>query len=587
MAKKKRKIRWGIIIPVILLLLGVGGFFGFKAYQAYQEEQARIEAEKKREILYVASADKTEEAQLRSSVEQVTEEAEETEEAEPTVTLPRGTKVQVRVLPLVIKENESDEEGKEYRIVYIDDVEYLMTDEQLCHDLKDCVKETSAYVSLPTVLYKDASGPAIAGLTEKNTEVEITGFANLLPDGSVDRYQVNAEGNAGYIRSEYLVSSADQVVDTVPEVHRDRDDVYGGGDAGSLEYPVLDKGNFPDNPMPAEVRTLYLNKACIDSIDDYIEIAESSGINAFIIDIKESDGPAYQSPVIQQYSPSSYSAAFNSFDAYKAAVQKCKDKGIYVIGRIVTFKDDLYAEDHPEYCLVDRGSGSPYMLASAYWPSPYQRTVWEYNIRLAIEAAEEMGFNEINFDYIRFPDMIDLEIDNIDFRNDYDETMAQAINRYMFYARDELHERGVYFSCDVFGETSNDYVTAYGQYWPMMSNIADVMCAMPYPDHFDIHDYGIAQAVWEVPYDLLYYWGSYVVDRQDETPSPAKVRTWLQGFDTTYKEPEVMYGVDKIIEQIEGLYANGLDDGYMVWNAPSELYRYWAYVDAFEPRTGD
>jgi hypothetical protein len=198
-----------------------------------------------------------------------------------------------------------------------------------------------------------------------------------------------------------------------------------------------------------------------------------------------------------------------------------------------------------------------------------------------------MGFNEINFDYIRFPDMIDLEIDNIDFRNDYDETMAQAINRYMFYARDELHERGVYFSCDVFGETSNDYVTAYGQYWPMMSNIADVMCAMPYPDHFDIHDYGIAQAVWEVPYDLLYYWGSYVVDRQDETPSPAKVRTWLQGFDTTYKEPEVMYGVDKIIEQIEGLYANGLDDGYMVWNAPSELYRYWAYVDAFEPRTGD
>ena len=201
------------------------------------------------------------------------------------------------------------------------------------------------------------------------------------------------------------------------------------------------------------------------------------------------------------------------------------------------------------------------MLASAYWPSPYQRTVWEYNIRLAIEAAEEMGFNEINFDYIRFPDMIDLEIDNIDFRNDYDETMAQAINRYMFYARDELHERGVYFSCDVFGETSTD--------------------------HFDIHDYDIAQAVWEVPYDLLYYWGSYVVDRQDETPSPAKVRTWLQGFDTTYKEPEVMYGVDKIIEQIEGLYANGLDDGYMVWNAPSELYRYWAYVDAFEPRTGD
>ena len=184
-------------------------------------------------------------------------------------------------------------------------------------------------------------------------------------------------------------------------------------------------------------------------------------------------------------------------------------------------------------CLVDRANGAPYMLASAYWPSPYQRTVWEYNIRLAIEAAEEMGFNEINFDYIRFPDMIDLDMDNIDFRNDYDETMAQAINRFLFYARDELHERHVYLSCDVFGETSNDYVCAYGQYWPMMSNIADVMCAMPYPDHFAIHDYGIEQAVWEVPYQLLYNWGPYVMDRQEETPSPAKVAHGSRAYDTT------------------------------------------------------
>ena len=92
--------------------------------------------------------------------------------------------------------------------------------------------------------------------------------------------------------------------------------------------------------MPVECRTLYLNKACIEYIDDYIEIANNSGVNAFIIDIKESDGPAYESPVIKEYSPTSYDSAFNSFDDYKAAIQKCKDAGIYVIGRIVTFKDD-------------------------------------------------------------------------------------------------------------------------------------------------------------------------------------------------------------------------------------------------------
>lgn len=561
-----------IITPLVLALLAGGGYFGFTKYQEYLAEQARLEEEKKRETLYVSSEEKTVEIERR--------------DGEGTLTLVRGTPVETRVVPLIVKENEDDpdEEGKEYRLVFIDEQEYLMTDDQLCRDVKDSVKEKTGYVTLPCVLYKDPSGPAILSMANKGSEAEIIGYANLLADGGIDRYLVNVDGQQGYLRSEYLVKTPEEVLDTVADFQYEREDLYGGGNAYTLEYPKLPKGNFPDNVMPRECRTLYLNKACIEYIDDYIEIADNSGINAFIIDIKESDGPAYESPVIKEYSPTSYEWAFNTFDDYKAAIKKCKDAGIYVIGRIVTFKDDLYAEDHPEMCLVDTATGSPFMLASAYWPSPYQRQVWEYNIRLAIEAVEEMGFNEINFDYIRFPDMIDLVIDSIDFRNDYDETMAQAINRYMLYARDELHERGVYMSADVFGETSNDYVCAYGQYWPMMSNIADVMCAMPYPDHFAIHDYGIEQAVWEVPYQLLYYWGLYVNERQYETPSPAKVRTWIQGFDTTWQEPQVEYTVDKINEQIEGLYANGLDDGYMVWNAPSELYRYWAYTPAFYDR---
>lgn len=564
--------KWVIVTPIVLLLAG-GGFVGYKVYQNYLAEQARLEEEKKRETLYVSSEEKTVEIEQR--------------DGEGTLTLVRGTPVETRVVPLVIKENEDDEEGKEYRLVFIDEVEYLMTDDQLSSDLQGAVKESSGFVVRPAVIYKDPSGPAIASTADTGAEVQINGFANLLPDGSVDRYKVTVNDQQGYLRSEYLVRNSSDIPDTVASFQHEREDIYGGGNAYTLDYSVVDKGNFANNPMPREVRTLYLNKACIESIDDYIEVANNSGINAFIIDIKESDGPAYESPVIKEYSPTSYDNAFNSFDAYKAAVKKCKDNGIYVIGRIVTFKDDLYAEDHPENCLVDIGSGAPYTLASAYWPSPYQRSVWEYNIRLAIEAAEEMGFNEINFDYIRFPDLIDLEMDNIDFRNTYGETMAQAINKFLIYARDELHDRNVYLSCDVFGETSNDYVTAYGQYWPMMSNIADVMCAMPYPDHFAIHDYGIAQAVWEVPYELLYNWGLYITDRQDETPNPAKVRTWIQGFDTTYKDPEVVYDVNKINEQIDSLYSNGLDDGYMVWNAPSELWRYWEYVPAFYERISE
>jgi hypothetical protein len=120
------------------------------------------------------------------------------------------------VVPLIVKENEEDENevGKEYRLVFIDDVEYLMTDDQLCKDPKDAVKEKSGFVTLPCVLYKDPSGPAIAGMASKGSQAEITGFANLLADGGIDRYQVNVDGQQGYIRSEYLVKTAEEVKDT-------------------------------------------------------------------------------------------------------------------------------------------------------------------------------------------------------------------------------------------------------------------------------------------------------------------------------------------------------------------------------------
>lgn len=557
------KVKLRILIVLVILVIVTGGL-SLKKYAEWKLDSSR-------EMMYASSAEKSFEIQRR--------------DGEGSLTVIRGTPVEVREKPLTVSGDDGQE--KEYRLAYIDGSEYLMREDQLCADLKDAVQERSGYVSLPAVVYKNAEGPEIAFSAEKGTEAEISGFGSLLEDGSVDRYLVTIDGGQGYIRSEYIVRNSGDITDTVPEIQYEREDIYGGGDAYTLEYPHLDKGDFPDNPMPEEVRALYLNRACISQIDDYIDIAENSGINAFIIDIKESDGAAYESEVMKEYSPSSYESAYNTFDDYKEAIRKCRDAGIYTIGRIVTFKDDYYAEDHPEYVLAGRDSGEPYMLSGAYWPSAYQRAVWEYNAKLAAEAAEVMGFNEINLDYIRFPDRISFEIDNIDFRNDYDETMAQAVNRFLFYMRDEMHERHVYLSCDVFGETSNDYVAAYGQYWPMMSNIADVMSAMPYPDHFGTHDYGISEAVWQVPGKLLYYWGEYVIERQEETPSPAKVRTWLQGYDTYWKQPYVEYTADKISEQIEGLYENGLDDGYMVWNAPSELWRYRSYMPAFYARRGE
>ena len=112
--------------------------------------------------------------------------------------------------------------------------------------------------------------------------------------------------------------------------------------------------------------------------------------------------------------------------------------------------------DHPEYGINDK-NGEPLYIANSYWPSAFCRYVWEYKVALAKEAVESMGFNEIQFDYVRFPDgTYQYEKNgNIDYHNTYDETKAQAIQRFLMYAVEELHDLGVYVSADVFGETNN------------------------------------------------------------------------------------------------------------------------------------
>ena len=113
------------------------------------------------------------------------------------------------------------------------------------------------------------------------------------------------------------------------------------------------------------------------------------------------------------------------------------------------------------------------------------------------------------------------------------------------YATDEIHKYNAYVSVDVFGESANSYVTAYGQYWPAISNIVDVISAMPYPDHFDTYAYGSKVPVWTEPYELLKAWGKTVVTRQSEIPTPAVVRTWIQAYNAI-KSPYIVYDANKV-----------------------------------------
>ena len=164
-------------------------------------------------------------------------------------------------------------------------------------------------------------------------------------------------------------------------------------------------------------------------------------------------------------------------------------------------------------------------------------------------------------------------------RNDYNETSIEAITHFINYATDVLHDKNVYVSIDVFGEVSGMYVTTYGQYWPAISNAADVISPMPYPDHFGPGYYGIAEP-WKQPYDLMYAWGKNALNCQNETYEPARLRTWIQVYDSIIDN--TWYDTYKVKDQIDALRNLGISNGYITWNGAASYERFRNVIDAFK-----
>ena len=535
---------------LIICILSVGGYFGY----LYLTEKEDLES------YFLASDDYT-----------VAVYDEDFNHVDDII---RGKEVQTSL-----------ETVDDYTKIYIDEQLFLVKSDNLVID-NNVVLEKEKYVRSSVTVYEDASSIKISGMIPKGSLVEIMGYNKLNSDGSVEKYQIRYNDLTGYIYGKYTVNSEEEANEMYDngylQTHLKRTDRFGGGSGDNLDYYPYPKASFEDNVMPDEVRSFYINVGALSNIDAYITLAKESNINAFVVDIKENTVPGYESEVLKEYSPTNYEHAVYSASEYKTYIDKIKDAGIYLIGRISTFKDGYYVTDHPEHAIVDK-ENNPYKYNNSYWPTAYNRKVWEYNVALAIEAVEEFGFNEIQFDYVRFPDRTySLEKSGaINLNNTYNETKAQAIQSFLMYACDEIHKVNAYVSADVFGESANSYVTGYGQYWAAISNIVDVISAMPYPDHFNSHDYGIEEYVWEVPYKLLKYWGASVVVRQQETTTPAIVRTWIQAYNTI-RSPYVVYDADKISEQIEGLYENGLTGGYMTWNSASSLSKYREISSAFK-----
>ncbi len=485
--------------------------------------------------------------------------------------LTRGTEVHY-----VLADMDSD--GAYVRVVN-GETYVLLEKQHLALRYEDAVQVDTVY-ALRGMSLLDETGAVPGCAVEKGMALTVTGFDGLDDDGAVLRWRVSCDRGEGYIAADNVRMTEEEALaqydETLYQLHASRGDSWGGGDAAGLEYYPVEKGPIPGNDMPDEVRALYLNGSAVQYADSYVQAAEGSGVNAFVVDIVDGTAVSYTSPVMQQYSPSAYAAAMDTVEGFRANVQKLKDAGYYLIGRITVFNDAHLAADHPEQVICDL-NGTPLQISHMYWPSAYDRTVWRYKVDLALEAAA-LGFNEIQFDYIRFPDGAYSyeKAGTIDYRNTYGESKAQAVQRFLLYAAERLHSAGYYLSGDVFGECANPYVTACGQYWPAISAAVDAISGMPYPDHYSAQgDY----KPWEHPYDTVHMFGAAAAQRQAETVSPAAVRTWIQAYNALW-EPYNTYGEAEVAAEVKALRDTGCTGGFMTWNGGSDINKYRSIIGA-------
>ena len=553
--KKKRKLKVGRIIIALILLVAI--IFVLIKGVSFTKDKLIVKE-------YYLSSD-------TNSIPIYSYDKEQNTMNE-TKKIPRGTKVKSNQDSININDIS-------YKEVSLKDEKFYVNDINLTEDKDKVVTETKKYVRTSVTVYKNETDSKISSFIKKGNEIDMTGYDKLDDDGNVKMYKIKKDDIEGWVYSKYLVDTKELAEQNYNEsntydTHKDRKyyrELY-GGKASTLDYYPYEKVEFDNNPLMKKAKAMYLNagKNVIADIDSYIKVATSSGVNTIVVDLK--DGAlAYPMEVAKEYSKKAYESAINSYDDYKKAIDKIKSSDIYVIGRIVVFNDPHYGADHPEDCIK-----SP--VSQRLWPSAYSRGAWEYNVELAKQAIKDMGFNEIQFDYVRFPeDAYNMSQSNgTDFKNKYNEEKAEAVQNFLLYATDQIHKENVYLSVDVFGECSGTYVTSYGQYWPAISNIVDAISSMPYTDHF-----GRNVDTWTNAYQTVNNWAKTAAARQKEIPTPAIARTWITAYDTPYWKPTVIYDATKISDQAKALVDAGLDGGFITWNSASSLAKYQQIKGAF------
>ena len=316
---------------------------------------------------------------------------------------------------------------------------------------------------------------------------------------------------------------------------------------------------------PIEVKALYLSfwgaRMNSKTMQKVLKIIDETEVNAIVVDVKNEFGQtSYKTEVASANKMGAfYNRTIKNMDAFMQAMQS---KNIYMIARIVVFKDDLSAKHRPEIALKDNSGAVWRNQEKLAWVDPYLDTTHRYNLDIAEDAARA-GFDEVNFDYIRFPAKADLCY----AQEHTPENRIRAISNFLANAKQRLRPHGTFISVNTYGYVCwNKDDTNIGHTVASLAEHADYLSPMLYPSGFNSGALGFEDPT-EHSYDIIYR----SILRMHRNVDPVRVRPWLQSF-KDYAHGRKHFKQDRIMEQI--CASNDANtSGWMLWN-PSSRYKY-------------
>jgi|HigsolmetaAR203D_1030402.scaffolds.fasta_scaffold00312_16 hypothetical protein len=326
-------------------------------------------------------------------------------------------------------------------------------------------------------------------------------------------------------------------------------------------------GKYDPQPDAPKVKGIYVtaHSAGGSRMAELLELVRNTDLNAMVIDVKDDYG--YITWPTDNPELAELGTTKKIIKDMAELMDRLKADGVYPIARIVVFKDSVLAGKRPDLSFRTSDGSVWKNGRGESFVNPYRREVWDYNVAVAKEAAR-LGFREIQFDYVRFPEGFEKRADKLQYDRT-DESRVDVVSGFVEYAKKQLEPLGVRVSVDIFGYAASvPAAEGIGQDFVKISENVHVISPMVYPSHYSTGWFGLKDPDKE-PYATIK--GAMEDTHEKLDPLGDRkpiIRPWIQDFTATWlgKGHYIPYGKAEVEAQIRALADTGVEE-FMIWNA--------------------